>query len=272
MANEEHLARLKQGVKAWNQWREQYPAIEPDLIEADLAGMDLSEANLAKAHLFKAALFRASLLEANLIEADLTKADLTEAALISANLTRANLIEADLTQANLTIADFSRVDLIEANLSETNFTRTIITGADFTRARMIWTIFGDVDLSTTQGLHWINHMGPSTIGIDTLYRSAGNIPDAFLRGAGVPEEMITYMKSLVGRPFESYSCFISYSSKDQDFAGRLHADLQAKGVRCWFAAHDIQGGRKIHEQIDQAIRRYERLLLILSPTVCRVSG
>jgi len=36
-------------------------------------------------------------------------------------------------------------------------------------------------------------------------------------------------------------------------------------VRCWFAPHDVQGGKKLHEQIDEAIRRYERLLLILSP-------
>ena len=54
------------------------------------------------------------------------------------------------------------------------------------------------------------------------------------------------------------------SNKDQEFAERLHADLQHKGVRCWFAPHDIQGGRKLHEQIDQAIRIHERLLLILS--------
>jgi len=33
--------------------------------------------------------------------------------------------------------------------------------------------------------------------------------------------------------------FISYSSKDQAFAERLHADLQNKGVRCWFAPHDL---------------------------------
>jgi hypothetical protein len=40
--------------------------------------------------------------------------------------------------------------------------------------------------------------------------------------------------------------------------------LQARGVRCWFAPHDIQGGRKVHEQIDEAIRLYDKLLLILS--------
>ena len=35
-------------------------------------------------------------------------------------------------------------------------------------------------------------------------------------------------------------------------------------MRCWFAPHDIKGGRKIHEQIDEAIRTYDKLLLILS--------
>ena len=80
----------------------------------------------------------------------------------------------------------------------------------------------------------------------------------------MPDEFITYMRSLVGRAIEFYSCFISYSSKDQEFAERLHADLQAKGVRCWFAPEDVQGGRKLHEQIEQAIRHYDKLLLVLS--------
>jgi hypothetical protein len=39
---------------------------------------------------------------------------------------------------------------------------------------------------------------------------------------------------------------------------------RTRGVRCWFAPHDIKGGKKIHEQIDEAIRIYDRLLLILS--------
>jgi hypothetical protein len=36
-------------------------------------------------------------------------------------------------------------------------------------------------------------------------------------------------------------------------------------VRCWFAPHDIKGGKKIHEQIDWAIHFHDRTLLILSP-------
>jgi len=46
MADESHLSVLKQGVEAWNQWREQNPGVEPDLGEADLSGASLRLANL----------------------------------------------------------------------------------------------------------------------------------------------------------------------------------------------------------------------------------
>jgi len=126
------------------------------------------------------------------------------------------------------------------------------------------TIFADVDLSVARGLETMVNKGPSSVGIDTIYKSHGKIPEIFLRGCGVPDEFIAYIGSMVGRPIEYYSCFISYSTRDQEFAERLYADLQNKGVRCWFAPHDIKGGRKIHEQIDDAIRLHDKLLLILS--------
>ncbi len=70
--------------------------------------------------------------------------------------------------------------------------------------------------------------------------------------------------SLINQAVQFYSCFISYSTQDQAFADRLYADLQ-NGVRCWFAPHDMAPGQKIHEQIDEAIRLHDKLLLILSP-------
>jgi hypothetical protein len=146
-----------------------------------------------------------------------------------------------------------------ANLSEAK-----LAGANFHGAKMGGTILGNVDLSTVYELETVEHQGPSTISIDTLYRSRGLIPEVFLRETGVAEDIITHVRALVGRPFEFYSCFISYSSKDEEFARRLYTDLDNKGVSCWFAPEDVQGGRKLEEQIDQAIRVYERLLLILS--------
>jgi hypothetical protein len=175
-----------------------------------------------------------------------------------------NFREADLFRAHLAGADLTEVDLSEKNLIGTNFASANLTGTDLNRALIGWTILGDVDLSAARGLDTVWHRAPSIIGLDTLYRSKGQIPEVFLRGSGVPDEFITYIKSLVGSPFQFYSCFINYSSKDQEFAERLHADLQSTVVRCWFAPHDVQGGRKLHDQIDQAIRIHERLLLILS--------
>ncbi len=63
-------------------------------------------------------------------------------------------------------------------------------------------------------------------------RSEGDIPDVFLRGAGLSDTFITYARTLVQNPIEYYTCFMSYSSKDKEFAERLYADLQHKGVRC----------------------------------------
>src|SRR5205807_6700214 len=109
-------------------------------------------------------------------------------------------------------------------------------------AKLGATSFGNVDLSVVKNLETAEHWGPSTIGIDTIYRSQGNIPEAFLKGAGVDDTFITYIRSLVGKPIDYYSCFISYSSKDDAFARRLHADLQSHNVRCWFAPEDLKWG------------------------------
>jgi hypothetical protein len=129
------------------------------------------------------------------------------------------------------------------------------------------TNFADVDLSKVNGLDSVEHQLPSTIGIDTLFLSKGKIPEGFLRGCGVPDALIVQQRALVGamEPIQFYSCFISYSTKNQDFAERLHSKMRDMGLRVWFAPEDVQGGKKLHEQIDEAIRVYDKLLLVLSP-------
>jgi hypothetical protein len=47
-------------------------------------------------------------------------------------------------------------------------------------------------------------------------------------------------------------------------AKRLHADLQAEGVRCWFALEDMKIGDRIRQRIDEAIHLQDKLLLLLS--------
>jgi uncharacterized protein YjbI with pentapeptide repeats len=70
---------------------------------------------------------------------------------------------------------------------------------------------------------------------------------------------------------EFYSCFISYSSKDAAFASRLHTELEKNGVRCWYAPEDIKIGEEFRQTIDDAIREYDKLLLVLSEHSVRSS-
>jgi hypothetical protein len=229
MANQEHFDILNKGMVVWNQWRQEYPQISPDLSNEDFSNGDFFQANLSRA---------------NLSQAKLKGADLNRADLRNANLRGADLYRADLVSANLCGAELS--------------------GADMSRAILWVTIFGEVDLSVAKGLETVKHEGPSIISIDTIYLSQGKIPEIFLRGAGVPDSFITYARSLVSQPFDFYSSFISYSSRDEQFTKRLHADLQNHGVRCWFAPEDLKIGDKLRSRIDESIRLHDKLLLVLS--------
>jgi hypothetical protein len=230
-----------------------------DLIGAALAGADLAGADLAAANLS-----RADLVGANLSQADLIGAALFEAVLRGVNLAGADLSRADLVGADLSGADLTEADLHGAILFEANLRGAVLVRADLSEARMSYTVLADVDLSAVKGLDAVDHAGPSHVSTDTIYRSRGQIPEVFLRGAGVPEPFIAAIPSLAGQANPDYSCFISYSSKDRPFARNLHADLQARGVRCWFAPEDTAGGKKIYDQVDQAIRYHDKLVLILS--------
>jgi uncharacterized protein YjbI with pentapeptide repeats len=238
MANEEHLKILKQGVKVWNRWREEHPEIRPiidriDLTVSDLVGVNLSGANL----------IRTTLSFSQMRNANLRRADLSAAVFISADLSHANLSD---TKLIWTVFNHSSLD-----------------GVIFEQAEFGDTIISDTDLSNAIGLDTCKHIGPSTIDHRTLIKS-GRLPLNFLRGCGLPDTLIEYLPSLLNDPIQFYSCFISYSSKDRRFAERLYADLQNKGVRCWFAPEDLKIGDEIRVRIDESIRVYDKLLLILS--------
>jgi hypothetical protein len=249
MANTKHVNLIKRGVAAWNAWRGESPDITPDLSGAVLRTAHLSEANLSGADLREADLKEADLSGTNLNAANLRKANLSRANLNAANLRDANLSRANLNEAYLIVANLSGADLNEVDLSE---------------ARIWGTTFSDNDLRTIKGLETVHHMGPSTIGIDTLFKSDGKIPELFLRGAGVPEDFMTFIPSLVGRAIEFYSCFISYSHQDDDFSRRLHSRMRSENLRVWFAPEDMKAGLKLHEEIFRAIQIYDKLLLVLS--------
>ena len=269
VADEQQVALIKQGTNAWNEWRELRSSTKVNLTSADLTRANLAGAFLRDADLAGADLRNADLAGANLGNADLTSAHLTGAILTGAHLVLAHLPKADLTGARLIRthligADLRHANLTSADLFGANLTGAGLAGAVLTDAHCFETVLADVDLSQALGLEFIFHGGPSAVDHRTLERS-GPLPLSFLRGCGLPDRLIDYLPSLLNAaPIEFHSVFISYSTANQDFAERLHADLQARGVRCWFAPHDMQGGKRLHDQIDEAIRIHDRLLLILS--------
>jgi uncharacterized protein YjbI with pentapeptide repeats len=293
MANPEHLAILKRGVEVWNKWRNERPDVAPDLTNADLSKLslagahfdfvrgalanftecDLTDADFGHAHLFMCAFDRSTLLRADFrdgytVQCSFRKADLRSAVLRQpvrrANFTDANLTKADLRNADFLDAILDGAVMVQSDLSVCNLRGASMSAVNVTGATTNSTIFANVDLRTVIGLETIDHQGPSTLGIDTIVLSEAMIPEVFLRGVGLSDSIIVFARSLITQPIRFYSVFISYSTVDQPFADRVYADLQSNGVRCWFAPHDIQGGKKIHDQIDEAIRVYDRLLLILS--------
>ena len=241
-----------------------------ELSGAELGGVELRGANLGGANLSRAKLWEARLRDANLSHANLSHAGLGWANLGRANLSDANLSDAHLGYANLGWANLSdavltRADLSWANLIGANLSRAELSGADLTEAVLSQSLLTATDLSQAKGLESVHHLGPSSLGLDTFFRSKGKIPEVFLRGAGVPDTFIQYASSLVGVPFDFYSCFISYWPNDEEFATRLHNDFQAKGIRCWkwdgFPLFVFYGDP---EETRRANRVDEKLVLIAS--------
>jgi hypothetical protein len=234
------------------------------LNEADLSGADLINADLNNANLFAANLFEANLFRANLSRANLSAANLGEAKLSAANLSEANLINVNLFESNLSEANLRAAYLNGAKLEGANLINADLSEANLSRANLHWTTIAKIDLSITKGLATINHRGPSHIELFSVQLPQDGSALHFLRGAGVPEKWIDDYRAHMMHPVQYHSCFISYTNKDETLANRLHADLQAKGVRCWFAPEDMKIGDKIRERINEAIHLQDKLLLLLS--------
>lgn len=297
MANPEHVEVVRKGAKAIAEWRARNPGVRFDLastvfVDASLSGADLGDADLRGAYLIEANLNRASfrranlrcanLVHANLVDANfadanfhganlglasLERTDLRGAMLADANLTDSNLNGAHLGGSNLVRANFERaslssVNLTNARLLDANLINADLSGANLRGARVGRTRFQG-NLSEVMGLDETKSSEPSVIGAEALQNLPSPFPEKFLRDAGLSDGLIDWARAQQGA-IQFYSCFISYTEKNEEFAKQLYNALQGEGVRCWFAPEDASTGDRLHKTIGEAIRAHEKLVLILS--------
>jgi uncharacterized protein YjbI with pentapeptide repeats len=160
----ESLAKLREGVAAWNRWRLCAPNVTPDLSGADLRKVEMfkldppkkiirtsrittnktggqsvnfSRANLRGANLEGTNLQGASLRFADLREADLRRADLWMAELYGSNLSGADLSNASLDEANLRGVNANGALLRSARLNSANLFNASVSGVDARGASLI---------------------------------------------------------------------------------------------------------------------------------------
>jgi uncharacterized protein YjbI with pentapeptide repeats len=309
MPNEEHLRAILQGMDQWQRLRSHLldrPNLkDADLSDKDLSGFDLSSADMHRANLRRTRLAGARLQNAILDHAHLTwayleRADLSDASLVDAQLSRADFSSANCRSARFVSArgglalffrasaegaDFSDADLTDvtfaqANLKDVKFVgaylghadlhRANLLNADFRNAAFSGTRLTHTNISDAKNLEHVRHYGPTVVDVETLLRPV-EFDDKFLTGIGIPDIFLTYRESLstARRPIQFNSCFISHSSSDADFCRRLHADLQDSGVRCWFAPEDLKVGDRFRVRIEESIRVYDKLLVVLSENSVR---
>lgn len=277
-----------------------------DIRDADLMGAVLHRANLSGCYMNPCHLYHANLREANLTRARmnganlrgadlrgadlsgadldravLSEANLTGAKLVNTNLSRANLSGANLTDADLTGASFVGASLVRAKLTnatcsntdffQTQFWSVDLTGADLAGSQFGYSIFQDCDLSGVKGLDQVRHDAPSTVGLDTLFRSHGQIPEAFLKGAGVPEAAIGFLETAKGDVTSLADCFISCIDEDEETAKALRDDLFALGVRCWVFSQIVRGNPLVdrhstsdQEEVERWVRSYDKMVVLVS--------
>jgi hypothetical protein len=289
MADPEALKMLRGGAAAWNKWHDDVIALQTrkdatihaargreamypiDLTGADLRrmsyhGFDMSIVDLDHANVSGCTFVQTRFTSASMCSVEARKTAFRSVDFTGTVCQRANFSGAAFSDLSLTGTDLRDAILTNAQLSGVTLYRCSMQGADMAGANSYQLFWGNVDLRGVKNVEAMRHSSPSSVGLDTIVQSQGDIPEVFLRGCGVPDPVIAYVASLArsAQPIQLYSCFISHSTKDHEFCRRLHNDLQAAGVRCWFAPEDLKIGDRFRDEIESAIRMHDKLLIVLS--------
>ncbi|HMQ80217.1 MAG TPA: TIR domain-containing protein [Ignavibacteria bacterium] len=278
------LTLLKEGAKTWNKWRKENLDVKIDLRnetfkKSDFSKMQLDNIDFTDSLILDSDFTSSKLTNVSFKDSYIENCNFSNALIKNSNFKLSHLVSSkfifsninncifDETFINETI--FDNTELLESDLSNSLISFTIFNSTDlaksnFLKSQFSYNIFADIDLSQVTGLETVIHAAPSTIGIDTLLNSEGNIDVKFLSGAGIPENIISNFKSIFGNSYQFYSCFISYNEKDGKFAKKIYDNLTNAGIRCWFAPENLKAGDPIVTRIQEAMNQYDKLILILS--------
>lgn len=148
MANPEHLKILKQGVIAWNSWRQKNPDVKPDLcnlaIYQDYKTICATELNADKDNSKLITELMNSAKGVDFSDINLRYTNLNRSILI-----QANLMSADLCKANLQDTDLRGTDLQKTEISGANLQRAKLNDVNFHGAALSYTNFQGAILSYT---------------------------------------------------------------------------------------------------------------------------
>lgn len=200
MANQDHLALIKEGVTVWNEWYKENKRVIPDLTKANLNGLNLSKINLQKANLEGANFAHTNLTQAQLIDANLAGANFLSANLENANLKGANLDYVIFSQAKLNkktvIAPNSRKvweivnDKIEdwnlnsIDLSNSNLFRANLSKADLSHAKLENANLNSANLNNAYLFKAnLTRANLQNADLRNAYFSQANLTEAYLSGA-----------------------------------------------------------------------------------------
>jgi uncharacterized protein YjbI with pentapeptide repeats len=182
MPDNAHVAILRDGVQAWNGWRDRHPEVQPNLF-----GFQAPEINLARANLRKANLENADLSGANLSKADLTGADMSGANLTGAYLQETVASTTRFYQANLRNATLQGAKLAGSDLRDASLQNAKLNGAALQNSRLSR---ADIRNANLAGAHLAGAHLESVTAVDAIFTVA-NLQNAKCAGAYLVRSVMT---------------------------------------------------------------------------------
>lgn len=198
------------------------------LATTDLSGQNLSTVDFTGACFRSANLSGANLNGANLTGVDLSTANLSRVTMKGAILRGAIFNRATISEADLTEADFTDAHLMFCRIEDSRFLNTHLDNAV-----MGWTRLCSLDLSCALGLETVTHLGPSTVGIDTIAKSGKRLSEVLLTACGIPCESLSRPVGDLSRSVFSEPVCICYLGTDGDFAEKLRSRLGRSMTNIW---------------------------------------